>query len=562
MTAVVPKWIPSSMDESFEKLLRALGIDMSVDKLKAEAGRLEQKPIEYLIRVLKKDYDEVAKAFSELSGIPYSDKKAVKERHQAFVVYDDGSIGIWNPYYYTYVKKEFPEATVYVVPYYIFEEKETGNVEGMRGKFLDIVQSARKVGATDIHFEAKEIGLILKFRIIGELYRIDVFPLDEGRRLLKAIKQMAAVTTSNFDTEEWRERQDARIEIKEMKLDLRLAFTPSLIDGMQNLVIRLLSKSALRPKGIEDLMALGYSREDATVLHESVKAKTGLIIMSGATGSGKSRTINTLLGLIPETRNIRSVEDPVEYVLENAVQHQTMKVEKEKKVINMDYLEYLRAFMRQDPDIIFIGEWRKIPELTEGLLYAAETGHLTITTLHSSRVVNVPNLLIKQYGLSPEDLANNCNLIINQRLVKTVCPHCAVKRTITEEDLDGIAKLKFADKSKLEGLVGKEGVFPNPEGCEHCRVYNPITGEVVSAGYKGRTAIYEYLVFTPEVRELVLKTTSSLEIEKRLIEESGNSIRLKGDKGKDRTGITFVDVVCQKVENGQISVHDGIKSLM
>ena len=554
---------PRTIEESFEKLLEYLGANISYKEVKKESAELGRQPIEYIINVKKiADYDTIAKAFSELYGLPYSDREAVKEKHQSYVVYDDGSVGIWNPYYYPSVKRKFPQAEVYIVPYYIFEIKEDIRSSGYLGVFLDIVKSARKIGATDIHFESKPgVGLVLKFRVIGDVRTIKVFSFDKGRRILKAIKEEASRYTPNLDTEEWRERQDARIELPELKLDLRLAFTPSLVDGMQNLVVRLLSKSALRPKGIEDLIALGYEREDALVLYSATEARSGLIIMSGATGSGKSRTINTLLGLISETRNIRSVEDPVEYVLTNAVQHQVLKAEKEDKVINMDYLEYLRAFMRQDPDIIFIGEWRKIPELTEGLLYAAETGHLTLTTLHSSRVVNVPNLLVNQYGLVPEDIANNVNLIINQRLVKVVCPHCAVRRKITEEDFKGYERIKFLDKEKLRSLIGREGVFPNPEGCRKCIVRDPITQNVISAGYIGRTAVYEYLVFTDEARELVLQTTSSLAVEKLLVNESEKSVMMTGEKGSVRTGITFVDSVCRKVEKGIISITDGISIL-
>ena len=543
-----------TIDSAFERLLEGTGV--SFEEIKKESAQLGLPPIEVIAKVRKLlDFDQIAQKWSEIYGIPYTEREQVIERHEWYLVIPEGekdtAIAIWHPKYLEDVRKKYPDKKIYIAPYTLFQIREVEE-EGLYGVFLEIVKSALKIGSTDIHFEVRESWIDVKFRILGILRPFRRFDTGEGLRLLKVIKTIASRYTANLDTEEWRERQDARIVISDLNIDLRLAFTPALKEGYQNLVIRLLSKSALRVKGIGSVMALGYEKEDAQKMIEISKLKNGLNIMSGATGEGKSKTLNTLLGLILDEKKILTVEDPVEYILENAVQHQVFEVELESgRKIKMDYLEYLRAFMRQDPDIILVGEWRKIPELTEALLYASETGHLVFTTLHSSRITNVPNLLINQYGLKSEDISNNVNILINQRLVRTVCQNCGKKKVLTEEDIKVVDKLRFKDRDKLKDLVGKEVLAVNPEGCSKCIVKDPLTGKVMSAGYKGRTAIYEYVIFDEDVRELLLKTTSSLAFEDIVIE-----------KQKEGKAKTFIDIAKVKIEKKIISFEDAIEKLL
>jgi len=578
---------PRDITEPFKELLKAKGV--SWEQVEKESSRMGVPPIKYIAEVKKLfDYDEIAKEWSRLYGIPYSDRAGWIEQTSTYVRYKDGGIGIWSPYFYRTVKEKFPDAKVYLVPYYFFEIKEDAERAGWFGEFLEIVKSAKKIGVSDIHFEVKkDVAVVVKFRLMGELRQVKEYSLEEWSKMQYAVKNEAKRYTALLDAQEWRIRQDARIEIPDLKLDLRLAFTPSLQDGLQNLVVRLLSKSPLRPKGVEDLESLGYARVDAYRLLSVNTAGSGLVVMCGATGTGKSRTMNTIIGLIPESRNVRTAEDPVEYVLSNAVQHQINVFTKDEKQYVMGYLEYLLAFMRQDPDVIFIGEWRKMKELTEGLIYACETGHLTMTTLHSSRVVNVANLLVSQYGVKQTDLANNLLLLISQRLVKTVCPNCGIRRKIEERDVD-VRTLRFKDKEKLLELVGKEGIFPNPDGCEKCRVYDPFTGKLVSAGYSGRTAIYEYLYATEELRRLLLETTDSLKIEELLLELSKEREKklkeakkllseLKKKLSKEEYkrekdsvlkslsieiyGKTFVDTAVEKVLAQKVCITDAVSKL-
>jgi len=525
---------------------------LSWEEVKKESARLGLPPVEYLIKIRKIDYEEFVRFFEKILGnfginVKKRYEGRIRTRKGWYVEFEDGSIGTWNAYDYIKASETFGAEKVFLVPYYFFELKDIKEEDPLRAEFFSLIIHAQNIGATDIHFEVKQSSVEVKFRILGDLVKIKDMSFSEWERLQKIIKTLASRWTMNFNPEEWRNVQDARIVIPERKLDLRLAFSPSLRDRLQNLVIRLLYQSQLRIKGIDDLINLGFLEEDAQKLLRHCHAKTGLLLETGATGSGKSRTLNTLLALVPPERKILTVEDPVEYILENAVQHQILEYELEGKVVRVGFLEYLREFMRQDPDVILVGEWRKQKELTEAILYASETGHLVLTTLHTSRVINTPNLLVSQYGLSREDISNNVNIIINQRLVKKVCPECCVEREITERDIKKAAYVRMLDRDKLKKLIGKRGRFPG-KGCKKCTVINPVSGKVVSKGYSGRTAVYEYMEFTHEVRELILRTTSSLEIEKFLVEEG--------------FGKTYVDVVCEKIEKGEIDPLSGIEVLL
>jgi len=566
------------------------GTQYTVENLYEEAKNLGKPPIEVIVQVWKiHDYDTVAKRwqkyFSEKYGwdLRYSDREEVLERHEWYLVIpspEGKAIAIAFPFYYPDAKRLFPDKPVYLVPYYLFKIKDVKE-EGLRGKFLDIVKASYKINASDIHFEIRDYGIEIKLRLLGDLRHFMTVSLNEGKQLIKLIKDIAAQFTTNFDPEAWYIRQDARIVLKDLNLDLRLAFTPSLIEGLQNFVIRLLSKSPLRVKGIEDLIKLGYYEEDAVIIFRQTEKSFGVIIIAGPTGSGKSRTLNTLLGTVPKTKKTLTVEDPVEYIIPNAVQHQVFEREVEGKLIKMDYLEYLRAFMRQDPDIILVGEWRKMPELTEALLYASETGHLVFTTLHANRVPTIPNLLIHQYGLKPEDISNNVNFLQNQRLVKKVCPYCSKTRVVTKEEIDqAVKKLRYKDAEKLYVLVGKEVAEPG-EGCEHCIIRDPFNEEnILSKGYLGRTVLYEFWELDAESRELLLKTTSALKIEQKMVEKSafkwvdksykpeeGETIFAENDFGKlvkreEYKAKTFIDTLIQKVLKKEITLEEGLSKIL
>ena len=576
----------SRFEEVWETVLKDTG--RTVRELFEESKRLGLPPIEVLTQVWKVfDYYELAQKWSEYFSIPYRENFEYETHGGWFLLGKDG-VAIWFPPYKEDVKNRFPDKEIFLVPYTLFRQKKEEE-EGLWGLFMEIVRLARKLEVSDIHFEVRPYGVEVKFRILGELKPFKTLDLETGRKLQKVVKTEAANYTYNFDPERWQQRQDARIVLKEENLDLRLAFTPSLLDGMQNFVVRLLTKSSLRVRGEEDLRRLGYFEEDVKLLVEQSRKTYGLFVIGGPTGSGKSLTINTVLGLLDPSLKILTVEDPVEYVLENAVQHQVFELKLEDgSILKMDYLEYLREFMRMDPDVIFIGEWRKIPELTEGMLYASETGHLVFTTLHANRAVTVPNLLVNQYGLKNEDISNNLNFVLNQRLVKKLCPKCSTKKVLTEGDIFPLVeKLRFKDREKLLVLIGQEVSVPG-RGCEFCIRTHPLEPEkVISAGFKGRTVLYEYLVFDEELRNLVLKTTSALRIEEAMVENSaymfvdgrddtdfeqklhsaGGEIVVKNRYGalvkKERFGAkTFLDVLVEKVLKGEVYLYEAISKIL
>jgi len=524
--------------------------NFTIDFLYSEAKRLETTPIDFLVNIAKVyDYDEIANIWAEFYGIEKKTEFNIKKRDDWYVKFETNNnkeeYGVATPISFLQLKEKFPDASIKIISQNILELKDVAD-EGIKGYFYKLIQDCQELGISDIHFEIKDYGYEIKGRLIGDMIPLDIYPIEKSYALQQIIKNISA-NYSQIDTEQWNKSQNSRIEIPERKLDLRLAFTPSLIEKFQNLVIRLLSKEQTRIKGKEDVRKLGYLDEDVDVLLRHNELNEGLNIMSGSTGSGKSRSLNSIISLIDKSRSIRTVEDPVEYILENAVQHQTYKIIKEnqEESVNMDYLAYVLSFMRQDPDVLLVGEWRKIKELTESLLYASETGHLVFTTLHASRVTNIPNLLVNQYGLVKEDLANNVNILINQKLVKKVCPYCSEKIVVSEYDLKKFEHIKMLDKDKFQKLIGEEVSEANKQGCEKCRVYHPVNkSQVLSAGYSGRTVLYEYMPFELEAKTEILKGTNSIDIEKLLIKMS-----------KEKKAKTLIDVAVQKIKIGEVDLE-------
>jgi len=531
--------------------------NLTIDLLYSEAKRLETTPINFLVNIAKiYDYDEITNIWAKFYGIKKGIRLNIVERSDWYVKFNTNDnkegYGVSTPISFLQLREKFPKSDIRIIPQQILDLKDVTD-EGTKGYFYKLIQNCQEIGISDIHFEIKEYGYEIKGRLIGEIIPLDVYPMDKSYALQQIIKNISA-NYSQIDTEQWNKSQNSRIEISERKLDLRLAFTPSLIDKFQNLVIRLLSKEQTRIKGKEDIRKLGYLDEDVDVLLRHNNLNEGLNIMSGSTGSGKSRSLNSIISLVDKSRSVRTVEDPVEYILENAVQHQTYKIVKENQEdsVNMDYLAYVLSFMRQDPDVLLVGEWRKIKELTESLLYASETGHLVFTTLHASRVTNIPNLLVNQYGLVKEDLSNNVNILINQKLVKKVCPHCSEKLIVTENDIKKFEHLKMLDKDKIKELVGEEVSEVNKKGCEKCRVHHPENkSQLLSAGYSGRTVIYEYMPFELEAKMEVLKGTNSIDIERLLIRMS-----------EEKKAKTLLDTSIEKIKMGEVDLETIASSLV
>lgn len=337
-------------------------------------------------------------------------------------------------------------------------EAEKTTAEDLRKKFKEIIKTAIQLNVSDIHFSPKNSFVEVKVRLFGDLYRFMHLTHQEWKGMQRVIKTMARESGSIIDVSEWREGQDAKVNLPEFDVDLRLAFTPSLEREEQHLVIRILYKGQAikyeKGKEVELIKSLGYLENDAKFLAEYVmtkeKGQGGGLIMAGATGSGKSKTLNSILALIPQTRSIKTIENPVEYRLLNADQHEVMEFTKGEKKIEFGFLQAVKEFMRQDPDIIFVGEWRKDPELTSAITYAIKTGHFVLTTLHSSRVVNIPDLLLADYEVDQPTQANTLSLLISQRLLKTICPNCGLVKELKYTDItEDFDKIPFLDNKRL-----------------------------------------------------------------------------------------------------------------
>jgi len=371
-------------------------------------------------------------------------------------------------------------------------------------KFVNqVLLEAYKDRATDIHIEPYEDELKIRYRIDGILYDTKVPPniKEFQSAIISRIKVMA-----NLDIAERRLPQDGRIKVKigDTEVDLRVSILPSPFG--ESVVIRLLSTNVLY--GLE---SLGFLEHDLNSFERLIKSPHGIIFVTGPTGSGKTTTLYASLNKISsKEKKIITIEDPIEYQLKGIVQIQVYPK------IGLTFSQGLRSMLRHDPDIMMVGEVRDY-ETAEITIRVALTGHLVFSTLHTNDAAGGVTRLIDM-GVEPFLVASSVNAFIAQRLVRVICPNCKTK---IETDKEILMKLGMPakDVSEIDIFEGK--------GCDLC----------MHTGYKGRTAIYEILVITSQIRSLVLKRTSSEEIKKRAITLGMHTLRQDGLK-KIIEGIT------------------------
>lgn len=326
--------------------------------------------------------------------------------------------------------------------------------------FLEkILISAKNMGSSDIHFEPYEKRCRVRFRLDGKLIEQHTISLDEYPTIINKIKIKA-----NLDIAEKRLPQDGRITIKtnEAEFDIRVSSLPTLHG--EKLVLRLLSKDA----GTLNLDALGFTKNELTRYKESIRKPNGIVLISGPTGSGKTTTLYaTLKHLNNEKTNILTVEDPIEYTLEGINQVQL------KESIGLDFANTLRTFLRQDPDIIMVGEIRDV-KTANMAIRAALTGHLVLSTIHTNSAWATISRLIDM-GVPSFLIASTLNISVAQRLVRKLCNTCKV-----ESDIDlSLLPENFVPPKDLK-------THYKPMGCNTC----------YHTGYLGRKAIYEILPIT------------------------------------------------------------------
>jgi type IV pilus assembly protein PilB len=377
-----------------------------------------------------------------------------------------------------------------------------------------LLVDALRRGASDIHVEPYEKELRIRFRIDGVLYDVMHPPLKLRDALISRVKIMA-----KLDISEKRLPQDGRIKIKvkidsrSRELDFRVSTLPTLFG--EKVVLRLLDKENL----MLDMTRLGFEPESLVKFERNISKPYGMVLVTGPTGSGKTNTLySALQSLNTIETNIMTAEDPVEFNLLGINQVQM------KEQIGLNFAAALRAFLRQDPNIILVGEIRDF-ETAEIAIKAALTGHLVLSTLHTNDAPSTISRLMNM-GIEPFLVATSVNLIQAQRLIRRVCKDCKREQPTPAEAL---AEIGFApdEAKKLKTYKGK--------GCITCN----------NTGYKGRVGLYEVMEVTDEIRELILIGASALELRKKAIEDGMITLRESG-LHKIRAGITTIEEVVRE----------------
>ena len=371
--------------------------------------------------------------------------------------------------------------------------------------FDAIVEKAVDLRASDIHIEPSRAGLVVRMRVDGVL-RAVAAPAAPPAALISRLKILAGLNIA-----ERRLPQDgaARLKVGRTELDVRVATLPT--PHGESAVIRLLP----RDRGLLEIPKLGLRPPDERRIRRALDFPNGMIVITGPTGSGKTTTLATLLtALNTPAVKILTIEDPIEYEIPGIVQAQV------KPAIGLTFATAMRAFVRQDPDVIMIGEVRD-KETAEIAVHAALTGHLVLTTLHTETAAGaVPRLL--DLGVEPFLLKSTLRLVLAQRLVRILCERCKTRRPLTHEDLERDPRLG------LLGLASGQ-IVCEPKGCERC----------AGVGFRGRIGVFEAIDVEGETREHVRADLDSHAIEAAALRAGMTTMTLDAAE-KVRAGVTSV----------------------
>ncbi len=377
-----------------------------------------------------------------------------------------------------------------------------------------ILTDALKRGASDIHVEPYEKSYRVRFRVDGVLYEIMNPPMKLKDAISSRLKILA-----RLDIAEKRLPQDGRIKIK-MKLqgklkelDYRVSTLPTLHG--EKIVMRLLDKDNL----MLDMTKLGFEKSSLKNFEHAITQPYGMVLVTGPTGSGKTNTLYSALSRVntPEV-NIMTAEDPVEFQLPGINQVQM------KENIGLNFAAALRSFLRQDPNIVLVGEIRDF-ETAEIAIKAALTGHMVLSTLHTNDAPSTINRLMNM-GIEPFLVATSVNLIVAQRLIRKICPNCK-----EEEDapLQALLNVGFSEAEAPEIQLYRG------RGCDNCN----------QRGYKGRIGLFEVMTVSDDIRELILSGATAIELRRKAIEEGMIALRHSGLQ-KIRDGITTIEEVVRE----------------
>ena len=377
-----------------------------------------------------------------------------------------------------------------------------------------LMVDALRRGASDIHIEPYEKELRIRLRIDGVLYDVMHPPMKMRDAIISRLKIM-----SKLDISEKRLPQDGRIKIKvkvdsrSRELDFRVSTLPTLFG--EKVVLRLLDKENL----MLDMTKLGFEPESLVKFQRNISRPYGMVLVTGPTGSGKTNTLYSALQSLntPET-NIMTAEDPVEFNLMGINQVQM------KEQIGLNFAAALRSFLRQDPNIILVGEIRDF-ETAEIAIKAALTGHLVLSTLHTNDAPSTISRLMNM-GIEPFLVATSVNLIQAQRLIRRICKDCKTENPVPAEALVEIG-FSAEEAKQLKTYKGR--------GCQTCN----------NTGYKGRVGLYETMEVTDEIRELILIGASALELRKKAMDDGMITLRESG-LHKIRNGVTTIEEVVRE----------------
>ncbi|MFJ3371900.1 type IV-A pilus assembly ATPase PilB [Pseudomonas sp. NPDC086251] len=397
------------------------------------------------------------------------------------------------------------------------ESGDERNQDGITGQDADdapvvrfvhkMLLDAIKSGSSDLHFEPYEKTYRVRMRTDGMLREVAKPPIQLANRIAARLKVMASL-----DISERRKPQDGRIKMrlsKSKSIDFRVNTLPTLWG--EKVVIRILDPSSAQ-MGID---ALGYEPDQKDLYMAALKQPQGMILVTGPTGSGKTVSLYTGLNILNTVDiNISTAEDPVEINMEGINQ---VNVNAKQ---GLGFPQALRSFLRQDPDVIMVGEIRDL-ETAEIAIKAAQTGHLVLSTLHTNSAAETLTRL-HNMGIQGFNIATSVSLIIAQRLARKLCSHCKTPIEIPRE--------AFLKEGFPEERIGSFTIY-EPVGCEHC-----------NGGYKGRTGIYEVVKNTPELQRLIMAEGNSLEIDIQMRKDGFNDLRTSGLL-KAMQGITSLEEI-------------------
>jgi len=501
--------------------LRALELIKESDARKAKLVPLQEIRKKLIVAVFNPNLPETQEALNNLKN---------KFEIELFVSSLSGLNHIWE--YYKFASDEQKEITGKVEindenlkniskSIKTFENLNASLTESknlLTSRILEtILGGALALKASDIHLEPKEVTGILRLRIDGLLHTIyENFAIVLYKSIVMRIKLLSGMKLNITN-----QAQDGRftIDLEDRDIEIRTSIIPS--EYGETIVMRLLDPMALRT----NLEELGWREDDLSIIKKIIERPNGLILNTGPTGSGKTTTLYAFLKHVerPEIKII-TVEDPIEYHLDGISQTQV------NKSADYTFASGLRSILRQDPDVVLIGEIRD-SETAEIALNASLTGHLVFSTLHTNDAVGaIPRLI--DLGAKLQVLGPALTLVIAQRLVRTLCEHCKIEEQLTDELRQKFEKFV----SSLPRRVNKENYksvhISKPKGCQECG----------GLGYRGRTSIFELFMITENLEEAIYKNPNEIEL-KRLAKEQGMTTMQEDGLLKIIRGVTSIEEV-------------------